>query len=124
MRSQDHTFFDAYVIGDADLPSNDDVLLDNHAAGDPCLRRDDDVLSYGDVMADVDHIVDLHAARDHGRVERAAINSDVGADLDIVSDLEAPDLREFFIPAGLVVADIAKTIAAQHRAGLYFDVVS
>ena len=43
---------------------------------------------------DLHEIVDLGALADHGVADRAAVDRGVGADLDVVLDDDAPDLRD------------------------------
>ena len=45
------------------------------------------------VVADLDLVVELHAVLDHRVVQRAAVDGGVGADLDVVADDHAADLR-------------------------------
>src|ERR1041385_1618178 len=110
------------MIGDPDLSGDDGVLLNDDAARYACLRRNHNVLADGDVVADVHHVVHLHATPDHRRIQRAPIDGGIRADLDVVSDLQAPDLRKLFVISRLFVAHVSEAITPQDRAGLHFDV--
>src|SRR5450830_1320895 len=46
-----------------------------------------------DIVAYLDKVVDLGAFTDHGVANGAAVDGSAGADLDIVLDDDAPDLR-------------------------------
>ena len=70
-------------------------------------------------MADVHQIIDLDAATDDGGIERSPVNGSVGADLHVVADLQAADLRKGLVAAGLLVAHVAEAGAAQHRPGVH-----
>ena len=59
-----------------------------------------------------------------GLIERAAVNRGVRADLDIVFDDETSDLWKLLVAAGLLVTDVSKALAAQHRSGLHDDAVA
>ena len=53
----------------------------------PCARR-------SRVVADLDLVVELHVVLDHRVVDRAAVDRGVGADLAVVADEHAADLRD------------------------------
>ena len=82
----------------------------------PGLRRDNHVLAELAVVADVHQIIDLRAAPNAGRLQRAAIDGRVRPDLHVVADFKFSDLRKFFVTPALRIANITKAIAAQHRA--------
>ena len=58
------------------------------------------------------------------RLQGSAIDGGVGADLDIIFDLKPADLRELFIMARRLIAHVAETVAAEHRAGMNDHAVS
>src|SRR4051812_17587113 len=87
LRPEYRSFFDADVIGNAYLSADENIIFKNGAAGNAALRGDDDVASELRIVADVHQVVELYAGTDDGRVERAAIDGDVSADLDIIADL-------------------------------------
>ena len=84
------------LVGDADLRAQHNeipnrrtlpempVCADNHAM--PADRH---------IVADLDQIVDLGALADHGIADGAAVDGRIGADLDVVLDDDAADLRHF-----------------------------
>ena len=47
-------------------------------------------------MGNLDEVVDFRAFANGGGAERAAVNSDAGADFDVVADDDAADLRNSF----------------------------
>ena len=75
-------------------------------------------------MADVHHVVEFGAGGNHRRIERPAVDRAVGANLHVVADLEAADLRKFVIGAGLLVAREAKSVAAEHGTRMHDDAIS
>ena len=69
------------------------------------------------VVRDHDEVVELDAFFDDRVVERAAVDGGVGADLDVVADVHAADLRH--LDPGALLGRVAETVAADHRAGLH-----
>ena len=68
------------------------------------------------VVRDHDEVVDLDAFLDDGVVERTAVDGGVRADLDVVTDVHAADLRH--LDPGAFLGRVAETVTADHRAGL------
>src|SRR5664280_672368 len=64
-------------------------------------------------MADLNQVVDLGALADHGVANGAAVDRGAGADLDVVLDDDAPDLRHLEVAgaahneAEAILADLA-----------------
>src|SRR6185312_11425840 len=93
---------------------NFEVTADHRGAADAAVRADArrarDADAAGDrrvradhaVVADLDLVVELGALLDHRVVDRAAVDRRVGADLDVVTDHDAPELRDL-APAACVV---------------------
>ena len=52
-----------------------------------------------DVVSDLHEVVDLGAGADPGPSEAGAIHATVRADLDVVVDLDDPDLLDLFVAA-------------------------
>src|SRR4029077_4865671 len=74
------------------------------------------------VVADLDLVVELHAFLDDRIVERAAVDRGGCADLDIIADPHAADLRDLH-PAPVVVGD-AEAVGADHGARVHDDAPS
>ncbi len=72
----------------------------------------------------MDEVINLRSSANARGFQRAVINSRVGADFHIVFDLKLPNLGELFIASAGRGADIAKSIAAQHRTGMNDHVVT
>src|SRR6185369_17732969 len=85
---------DRQVPGDADLPRDHAARADGRAAGDSGAARDHRVGPEAHVVADLDLVVELDAILDDRVLDRAAIDRGVGADLDVVADAHAADLRD------------------------------
>src|SRR5438045_4450527 len=107
------------MIGNAYLPAADCIFFDDGTSGNAGQGGDDNIFADDDVVADVHQIIDLDAATDHGGIERSPINGSVGADLHVVANLQAADLRKGLVAAGLLVAHVAEAGAAQHRPGVH-----
>src|SRR5258708_1911816 len=95
--AKDCSAFDARLVADTDLTSDHGVILDDHAAGDAGLSGNDDVTSNAAVVADMHHVVELGAITDGSDSESCAIDTGIGANFDVITDLDAPDLRKFFV---------------------------
>src|SRR3989441_6630050 len=97
------------------LSRQEHIVLDVRAPGDPSLPRDQAARPDPAVVPDLDQVVDLRAHPDHRVVDAAAVDRGVGADLHIVSDDAAPDLRDL---AGQLVSaratgDVAEPVRAE-----------
>jgi hypothetical protein len=86
------------------------------AAGHAGLCRDDHVIFDLTVVGDVNHIVELDAIADDGLAQRGTIDAGIGADLDIVANGDATDLRELVPDA--VYGDKAEAVGADDGAGV------
>src|SRR5688500_10762234 len=102
--------------------ADDDVPSDARAAGDADAAGHRAVRADAHVVADLDLVVELDALLDHRVVERAAVDRGVGADLDVVADAHAADLRDLD-PAALVGRD-AEAVGADDRPGMHHDSLS
>ena len=69
--------------------------------GNAGLGRDHHVFPDVDVVADVHQVVDFRAPADARDIQGAAVDRRVGADFDVVFNLEPANLREFFVASGL-----------------------
>jgi hypothetical protein len=112
------------MIAYAHLAGHNHIVFDGHAAGKAGLRGDDYILSDLAVVADVDEVVDFRSAADSCFVQGSAVNSRVSADFYIVFDYKASDLGGLLVTSGLLVADIAETLAAEDGSGLHDDPVA
>lgn len=75
------------------------------------------VLADHHVVRDLDLVIELDAVTDHRIVQRAANRRRIGADLDVVANDDAADLRGSPVQRSSSLAK-PKTVAADHRAGL------
>ncbi len=80
------------------------------------LRRHDGTGTDVHVVSDVHLIVELHAVADHSVLDRAAIDRALRADLDIVTDADRADLRDFHPRAA--VRREAEAIGTDDDAGM------
>jgi hypothetical protein len=67
-------------------------------------------------VGDLDEVIDLGALPYFGAAEARTVQSAIGANLNVVSDENMTDLRDFFMAASDEL--IAKTIRADHDTGL------
>ncbi len=85
---------DAQMACQAHLARQHDLILQDCGAGYARLGDDDTGLTDADVVADLHQIIDPGAGADHGVLQRAAVDGGVGADLHIVLDQHAAELRD------------------------------
>src|SRR5256885_9643364 len=112
------------MITNACLPANNCAALDFNTAADAGLRRNYNVLLDADVVSHMHQVVDFRAAPDHGILERSAINCHRCSNFDVIFNDESANLWELLIAPCLAIAYVAESIAAQHRAGVYADIVA
>src|SRR5215469_13564450 len=99
--AQNGACLDPHVIGNSNLPADDHLVLDHGAAGDPGLCSDHDILTNVDVVSHMHEVINFRSAADASYVQGATIYGRVRADLDVIFDLQASNLGEFFVSAGL-----------------------
>src|SRR5581483_1393690 len=116
--AQDSATFNANMVRNPDLPSDDNSFFKDGTAREAGLSRDYDVLANLYIVADVNQIIDFRASRNASYVQRAAIEGTVGANFDVVLDLESAYLREFVVAPCFPVAHETETIASQNCAGM------
>src|SRR5512134_2160913 len=95
------------------------VPADARASGDADASGDRAVRADAHVVADLDLVVELHALLDYGVVQCPAVDSGVGADLDVVADAYAADLGDLD-PAVLLARD-AEAVRSDHHSGVNDD---
>src|SRR5215475_6864070 len=90
---------DFKMTDNADLSPHHDAFAHARAAGNTSLRHDHGIFSDHHVVRDLDEIIDLHALLDPCPAKSGAIDSCVRADLDVVVDLDNPELLNFMVAA-------------------------
>ena len=88
-----HPLAEAKMRRDRGLAADRDEILERRRAGDADLRHDHAMLADGDVVGDLHQVVDLRPLPDQRVAAAAAVDRRVGADLDVVADDHAPELR-------------------------------
>jgi len=88
-----------------------------------CQRRNDCVFADLAVVTDLNEIVELDSAAQHGVAETAPIDRTVGSDLAIVFYPHAAELKQFDLMSQFVGHE-AESIRADHRSGMNDDSVS
>src|SRR5690242_1367126 len=107
---------DFNVTDNADLSRYRNTFAHPGATGDPGLRDDHRIFSDHDIVCNLHEIIDFHAFLDPGAAEPRAINRCVRADLDVVIDLDNPDLLKFLMPA--VDHFETKAVGSNHSAAM------
>src|SRR5207253_11079636 len=113
---------DFQVPGNPGLAGDNDVVAQFRAAGDAGLRDDQAVLAHDDVMRDLNKVIYLGAFADDGRSQRAAINGDISADLNVVPEDDLADLG--YLVMDTRVKYVTKTVGADYRAGVNADAMA
>ena len=90
--------------------------------GDADLRDDDAVPADLDIVADLDLVIDLRPLADHRVAVGAAVDRRVGADLDVVLDDDAADLRDLGMASR--THGKAETVLADAHTGMDDDAVA
>src|SRR6478672_14845 len=102
---------------DADRSANAAIPSDLNAARNTGTRGNRRVRTDAHVVCDLDLVVELDAILDHRVFERAAIDRGVRADLDIVADAHAADLRD--LDPAFAVERETEAVGADHGAGMH-----
>src|ERR1700733_1258572 len=90
---------DRQMSGDARLTAEGGEIADGARSRDAGLRDQHSMAADDDVVADLHQIVDLRPLADDSVAVRAAVNCDPGADLDVVLNDYAADLRHLEMPS-------------------------
>src|SRR3546814_8557373 len=94
----DHVIRHFDMAGDADGTANHTATPDTGTAGDPSAGGDRGVLTDTAVVCDLNEVVEPYAVLDDRVIDRAPIDTGVGANLDAITDDQRPELRDF-LPA-------------------------
>ena len=113
---------DRDVVGNADPSAHHHVVSDRAAARNAGMRGKHAMPADLDVVRDLDEVVDLGPLPDHGVADGAAVDGGIGADLDVVLDDDAADLRNLAVAAG--ARQIAEAILPDAHAGMDDDAVA
>src|SRR5713226_2642013 len=97
-------------------PADHTTLADDRAAGDAYACGDSGMVADLHVMRDLDQVIQFHAVADNGVAQRAPVDGGISPNLDIIADNNAPQLRHLY--PRFAVVGIAKTVAADHYAGM------
>src|SRR5207247_7501345 len=98
LRRDLHAVADLEVSGEPRLAGHDDVVAELRRAGDADLGHEEAVLADLHAVADLHEVVDLRSLADHRFADGAAVDGGVRADLDVVLDPHAADLRHLVMP--------------------------
>ena len=113
---------DPHMALHGNLAADSDEVLDGRGAGDADLGDDHAMAPDHHVVGDLDQVIDLRALADHRIAARAAVDGGVGADLHVVLDDHAPDLRHLQMP--LRSHGEAEAVLADAHAGMEDDPVA
>src|ERR1700733_15101478 len=109
-----HIVADHEVPRDAALTADHAARPDARAAGDAGAAGDRGVRANLNVVSELDLIIQFDPLGDHRIIDRAAINSGVGADLNVIADAHGTDLRH--LEPALAFARVAKTVGTEYSA--------
>src|SRR5438270_13432553 len=95
-----------------DLAAKGYVIAQLCASGDSGLSHDKTIFTNEDVVSDLDEIIDFAPLADNSRAKRPAINRHVRADLDVITENDVADLRDFAMYS--CVGNIPKSVSTDH----------
>ena len=110
------------MIGDRHLAADHHAVAQSDAASHPRLACDNAVAADDNVVGNLYEVVDFRAFADHGVTTAAPVNSCASADLNIVVNNYAAELRYFRSPAS--ARDIAESILPNSATGMDDHVVA
>jgi len=117
-----HVVGDLEVAGDARRPADPAISTYCCAARDAGAGGNRRMGADTHVVGHLDLVVELHPVLDHGIVERTTIHGGIGADLHVVADHHAPDLRHLD-PASFVHRN-PEAVGADDYAGMEDNAVA
>ena len=117
LRADLHAVADRDVVGDADLPGEEAVAAHARGPGNAGLGRRDGVLADLHVVADLDQVVELHAAADDRRVGFGAVDAGVGADFDVVLDDDVAQLGDL-VESAFGIGHESESVGTDHGPGV------
>ncbi len=117
-----HIVAEIEVADDTGLAADGDVMADSRAAGNTDLGDDHAVGADGDAVADGDHVTQFCPSTDRGPAQGGALNSSVGADLDIIFEDDDSDLGNLVMLA--FVGGVAKAVVPDDSAGVKDDAIA
>ena len=124
MAAEHHSFANAGMLANPDLPPEYRSILDDYAAGKAGLRGDNDILADLAIVPDVNQVIDLRSAPDSGLIEGAAIDGRIRPNFHIIFNDQLSNLRKLLVMARLAIAYVTEAIATQHRPGMYDDAIA
>src|SRR3954463_7944909 len=110
------------MASDSGLGGDDAIVGELCAAGETNLAHDEAMVTYGNIVRDMDEVVDFRAVADDSRAESSAIDGDIGADLDVVANDDVADLQNFAMTA--FVENVAVAVGADDGSGVDGDAVA
>src|SRR5215472_6942417 len=105
--------------GEPALPADHDVVVEPRAPRDADLPRQDAASAEHHVVPDLHQIINHRAGADHGVVSRSPVYRGIGADVDIVADHHAPELRYF--DRSFLVRSKSKPVLADPHSRMQYD---
>src|SRR5206468_2417101 len=117
LRGERRALADRVMPADADLPREYTPVFDANRSRDPDLRHDQAQPTDAAIVRDVHEVVDLRPRADHRVVDAPAIDRRVRADLDVVLDDAATDVRNLVVSS--VPIHVAESVGAEPRTGVH-----
>jgi len=113
---------DREVIGDPDMPREDDVIADARAARDADSGHDQAAFADPDVVSHLHQVIELGAAPDDSVVDAAPIDARMGSDLNLVLEDAVADVRDPNV--FLSIPQVTEALSTQYGPGLEHDPMS
>src|SRR6185437_7331513 len=114
LRADARAAADGEVARQSPLRGDDDVIAEPRAAGNARLGNQHATASYPHVVPDLHQIINHRAGADHRIGSGAAVDRGVGADLHVILDDDAAELRHF--DEALGIHGKAEAVLAQAHA--------
>jgi hypothetical protein len=99
LRRHRYAISDRNMTGYPYLAAQRHTRADHGAPRNAYLRHDHRPVTYTDIVADMDHIIDLHIVADLCESDRTTIDRGIRSDLDIGAYAATPDLRDLAVRA-------------------------
>lgn len=110
------------VSGDTRLACHDNKITQPGAARDSSLAYEQTAFADDNIVRDLNEIIDLCAAPNHGRTERSTIDANVRTDFDIVMNDHVSDLENLAMLA--LIENVTVAIGTDDRSCVNTDAMT
>ena len=119
-----YIFPDTSLIVDDDRAADHGSIADGRGTAEGGSPTEEDIIADDAVVPDMDLVIYFGAVADLGDAELRTIDRGARADLDIVSDLDGPDLRDLDCAACLIAQQVSEAVRSDDRVRKYDAVVT